>query len=109
MTAFIVSQKFLVVVVIKKIIVPRQWKAASICPVQKVTAPKEHVDFRPISVTLVLSRILERLVVRDYIYQALLSPPLPLSISDQFVGPHNERPTPDKYNDCNVKNTIDIE
>ena len=25
------------------------------------------------------------------------------------VGPHNERPTPDKYNDCNVKNTIDIE
>ena len=25
------------------------------------------------------------------------------------VGPHNVRPTPDKYNDCNVKNTIDIE
>ena len=66
-------------------IVPRQWKAASICPVQKVTAPKEHADFRPISITPVLSRILERLVVRDYIYQALLSPPLPLSISDQFA------------------------
>ena len=54
--------------------VPHQWKAASICPVQKVTVPKAPVDFRPISITPVLSRTLERIVVRDYIYRALLSP-----------------------------------
>jgi len=33
----------------------------------------------------VLSRTLERIVVRDYIYRALLSPPAPPSISDQFA------------------------
>ena len=31
------------------------------------------------------SQTLERIVVRDYIYRALLSPPAPLSISDQFA------------------------
>ena len=32
-----------------------------------------------------------------------------VDVTGRSVGPHNERPTPDKYNDYNVKNTIDIE
>ena len=58
--------------------VPRQWKAASICPVQKVIDPKAHVDYRPISITSVLSRSFERIVVHDFIYPALISSPASL-------------------------------
>ena len=36
----------------------------------------EQIDFRPISITTVLTRVIERIVVRDYIYPALLNPPL---------------------------------
>ena len=35
-------------------VVPQQWKAAFICPVPKVQVPKDHTDFRPISMTPVL-------------------------------------------------------
>ena len=83
-------------------IVPRQWKAASVCPVQKVTAPKEHVDFRPISITPVLSRILES----DYIYRALLSPPPPLTISDQFASVHLAPPLQHSSRSCTLSLTF---
>ena len=59
--------------------VPHQWKQVYICPVNKIPAPKTHSDFRPISITPVITRIIERIVVRDYIYQALLNPPSLLS------------------------------
>ena len=39
--------------------VPLQWKRASIRPVPKVTNPQILSDFRPISVTPVLTRIME--------------------------------------------------
>ena len=65
--------------------VPHQWKQVSICPVNKIPAPKTHSDFRPISITPVLTRLIERIVVRDYIYPALLNPPSLLSFSDQFA------------------------
>ena len=65
--------------------VPYQWKQVSICPVNKIPVPKTHSDFRPISITPVLSRVIERIVVRDYIYPALLNPPPLLSFSDQFA------------------------
>ena len=35
--------------------VPQQWKSASIRPLPKVSAPTGHSDFRPISITPVLS------------------------------------------------------
>jgi len=41
-------------------IVPRQWKQASIRPVPKVPAPSGHADFRPISITPVLTRLVEK-------------------------------------------------
>ena len=65
--------------------VPSQWKAAYICPVPKVSTPQTHTDFRPISVTPVLSRIMERFVVRDFLYPALQFPTPILNFSDQFA------------------------
>ena len=65
--------------------VPRQWKIASILPVPKVTSPVTPSDFRPISITPVLSRMMERIVVKDFIYPSLHSPPQGLDFSDQFA------------------------
>ena len=66
-------------------IVPNQWKAASILPIAKVTSPQAPSDYRPISITPVLSRVLERIVVRDYVYPSLQSPPPGHTFSDQFA------------------------
>ena len=41
-------------------------------------------DFRPISVTPILSRLMERQVVRQFIYPAFLNPPQNLTFADQF-------------------------
>jgi hypothetical protein len=65
--------------------VPQQWKQATIRPIPKVNPPKQHADFRPISITPVLTRIMERTVVHSFIYPALLLPPPTLSFSDQFA------------------------
>jgi len=66
-------------------VVPAQWKSASILPIAKTVPPTTPSDYRPISITSVLSRILERIVVHDYIYPSLQCPPSGLSFSDQFA------------------------
>ena len=66
-------------------VVPRQWKQASIMPVPKTATPVNHSDYRPISITSVLSRTLERIVVREFLYPAILDPPAQLSFDDQFA------------------------
>ena len=66
-------------------VVPHQWKAASILPIPKRSAPASPSDYRPISITPVLSRMLERVVVTDYIYPSFQSPPPTLNFSDQFA------------------------
>ena len=66
-------------------VVPKQWKLASILPIPKVTTPHFPSDYRPISNTSVISRILERIVVRDYIYPSLRTPPSSLIFTDQFA------------------------
>jgi hypothetical protein len=53
-------------------VVPQQWKSASILPIPKVVNPHAPSDFRPISMTPVLSRLLH------------LTPPL-LSYGNQFA------------------------
>src|SRR5664279_916656 len=63
--------------------VPQQWKQACIHPIPKVNAPRQHAEFRPISITPVLTRIMERTVVQHFLYPALQSPPPHLSFSDQ--------------------------
>ena len=66
-------------------VVPRQWKSASILPIPKISTPLLPADYRPISITPVLSRVLERIVVTDYIYPSLQFPPPDLNFSDQFA------------------------
>ena len=54
-------------------IVPSQWNTAIITPVAKVPRPTKPSDYRPISVTPVLSRLLEKLIVCRYIYPLFVS------------------------------------
>ena len=56
-------------------IVPKQWKGAIITPVEKINNPLGVTDFRPISVTSILSRKLEHIIVNKHIYPAMLDPP----------------------------------
>lgn len=65
--------------------VPVQWKTAWIQPVPKVFPLTELSHFRPISITPILTRIMERTVVQQYIYPAILSPPAELSFVDQYA------------------------
>jgi len=65
--------------------VPRQWKQAWNRHVPKVTAPSQHSDFWPISIIPVLTRILERMVVNDFIYPAIENPITSLVFHDQFA------------------------
>jgi len=65
--------------------VPSQWKTAIITPIAKVSHPTKPSDFRPISVTPVLSRSLEKYIVRQYIYPALRQPSTELNFEDQFA------------------------
>ena len=51
-----------------------QWKTTAITPVPKTKQPTQRSDFRPISVTPILSRLLEKIVVRNYIYPILTHP-----------------------------------
>ena len=66
-------------------IVPDQWITAYIRPVPKVATPTGPIDFRPISVTPVLSRTYEKLIVKQFIYPAMLDPPIELTFADQFA------------------------
>lgn len=66
-------------------VVPRQWKIASILPIPKIPAPLTPSDYRPISITPILSRMLERVVVTDFIYPSFQSAPPDLNFLDQFA------------------------
>jgi len=64
---------------------PNHWKHALVTPVPKVTKPSHLSELRPISVTSILSRVTERIIVKKY-----LIPSLPQSLlNDQFA----HRPT----------------
>ena len=61
-------------------IVPAQWKTAYVSPVPKTNKPKALADYRPISVTSILSRVTEKMVVKKW-----LMPSIPdTDIDDQF-------------------------
>src|SRR6218665_543921 len=51
----------------------------------KIKPPLAASDFRPISVVPILSRILERIVVTNYIYPAISAPPMVNLVADQFA------------------------
>ena len=65
--------------------VPVQWKRACIRPIPKLTTPQQPADFRPISITPVLTRVMEQIMVKQHIYPALLSPPATLNFCDHFA------------------------
>jgi len=60
---------------------PSHWLASLVTPVPKVPRPKTLNDFRPISVTPVLCRLAEKLIVKRWLRTALK----PLDICDQFA------------------------
>ena len=66
-------------------VVPSQWKRAWICPISKVKNPSENSHYRPISITPVLVRVMERMVVRKYLYPCFDNPPESLTFSDQYA------------------------
>ena len=47
-------------------IVPSQWKASRITPIPKTAQPATCQDYRPISVTPILSRLMEKELVRSF-------------------------------------------
>jgi hypothetical protein len=62
-------------------VVPSSWLTAIVTPVLKVSNPKTLSDFRPISVTPVLSRLTEKFIVRNWLSFALSE----IDLSDQFA------------------------
>ena len=54
-------------------------------PVPKVFMPTCNAEFQPISITPVLTRLIEKDVVREHLYPALLSPLPDLTFTDQFA------------------------
>ena len=56
---------------------PKSWKIARISPIPKVDNPRENSDFRPISILPLMSKIYEKLVLRQMNYlsnNAILEP-----------------------------------
>jgi hypothetical protein len=65
--------------------VPKQWMSSIITPVQKITNPKTCADFRPISVTPILSRLMEKIVVKNFLYPILNNPTSAHLFHDQYA------------------------
>ena len=69
-------------------VVPGAWKKAYVSPVPKVKNPSEfsgYADLRPISVTPILSRLVEKIVVKKYLW--------PLMDNEQMVDQFAFKPT----------------
>jgi hypothetical protein len=66
-------------------IVPTQWKTSCITPIPKISQPATFHDFRPISITPILSRVLERIVVCNALYPLLETPDVHSVLSDQYA------------------------
>ena len=50
---------------INKEIFPDNWKVARVCPVPKIVNPINEKDFRPISILPVLSKIYEKVILKQ--------------------------------------------
>src|SRR5208282_1798658 len=65
--------------------VPTQWKTACITPVPKIQQPLHSSDYRPISITPILSRVTEKLIIREAFNPLLLTSELKADLSDQYA------------------------
>ena len=62
-----------------------QWKVGVITPVPKVPSPFTCSDFRPITGTPIVSRILEKIVVRHFVYPVFIHENTHHLFQDQFT------------------------
>ena len=65
--------------------VPPNWLISSITPIPKISHPKTESDYRPISITPVLCRILEKFIARTFFYPILQDPNTNSNFSDQYA------------------------
>ena len=65
--------------------VPHQWKTAIILPIAKVPTPAAPADYRPLSILPVLSRLVEKELVKRFLYPTFVSIPTSLELADQFA------------------------
>ena len=65
--------------------VPKQWKVSCITPVPKTSNPVACSEYRPISVTSILSRIMEKIVVKQFLYPVLYDATSKLHFEDQYA------------------------
>ena len=67
-------------------VVPSQWKSSRISPIPKTAQPLACQDYRRISITpVLLSRLMEKQLVRSFLYPILSNPEHSYSFSDQFA------------------------
>ena len=66
-------------------VIPKHWKTSIITPRPKVKPPLSCSDFRPISVTPILSRLLEKVIVHNFFNPILVHPSTSHLFSDQFA------------------------
>jgi len=66
-------------------VVPTQWKSSVITPVPKISRPVCCSDYRPISVTPILSRLLEKSLVQKFVYPIFVHPRSSHLFRDQFA------------------------
>ena len=69
------------------LVVPTQWKASIISPTPKIPQPKTCADYRPITITPILSRLLGKQVARMFLYPILSLPNIFCFFQDQFAFP----------------------
>ena len=44
---------------------PKKWKISRICPIPKVNKPETPVDYRPISILAILSKVYEKVILHQ--------------------------------------------
>ena len=70
---------------ITKSLILEQWKYSTITHVAKVANPAMRADYRPISVTPIMWRLLEQVIVKEYRYRTLIHPDCTHLFQDQFA------------------------
>ena len=70
---------------LKQSIVPAQWKTSIITAVPKVNPPLTCSDYRPIFITPILARRMEKSIVKDFLYPILVHPDHCHLFHDQFA------------------------
>ena len=66
-------------------VVPSQWKSSCITPIAKVSQLRSCSDYRPISVTQIVSRIMEKLLVKSLMYPVITEPECRHLFADQYA------------------------